>query len=363
MLKNNFNFGIEAEFPLIDLKGRPLWYEDVPFERLYELLESIDCAEFGTRGLKLESPHRKVLPYVVEGYHLPNPMSNPETILPKGVEIRTPMTSDLDVCINSLGELHKKLNLKLQTVGIQTTTISHHPTADGFRGPMNKRRHDYWQWAMEAMHTYGPDINISVPSEVVIDFEKLHRRVNYYAPALTALTLNSPFLKGKLWMHEASVGKSYRTFRRSVIAPAIELHPDQGGRLEFKPFEMSPYLEDYRGFFLLWLTLLLANELKGEDSDQARIYSLGRVAVDGLASPGIARRANQVIERAHQILPQWGFSVCGLENFENRLFLGKTPANELIEQFLNCGSLNQVLASQSALREAPSHVRTVAKAG
>jgi hypothetical protein len=35
-----------------------------------------------------------------------------------------------------------------------------------FEGPQNKRRYDHWQWAMKAMTTYGPDINVSVPLDL-----------------------------------------------------------------------------------------------------------------------------------------------------------------------------------------------------
>jgi hypothetical protein len=38
-------------------------------------------------------PHRKSGPYVVEGYHLPDPEMNPIDLLPKGVEIRANGTS------------------------------------------------------------------------------------------------------------------------------------------------------------------------------------------------------------------------------------------------------------------------------
>jgi hypothetical protein len=56
-----------------------------------------------------------------------------------------------------------------------------------FEGPQNKRRYDHWQWAMKAMTTYGPDINVSVPLDLAerLDLHELHGKVNYYAPALT----------------------------------------------------------------------------------------------------------------------------------------------------------------------------------
>src|SRR5262249_55917383 len=131
-----------------------------------------------------------------------------------------PCTRD---CKNALAEL-----------GCQAAALSFHPTQVDFKGPQNKRRHDFWQWAMEAMVTYGPDVNISLPKTLGarIDLADLNEKVNYYAPALTALTLASPLRQGDLWRIRARVGKSVRTYHRSSTAPAIEIHPDEGLRLE-----------------------------------------------------------------------------------------------------------------------------------
>src|SRR5437588_404990 len=74
----------------------------------------------------------------------------------------------------------------------------------------------------------------------------LNEKVNYYIPALTALTLASPLRQGELWSIRGRVGKSVRTYHRSVAAPAIEIHPDESLRLELKPFEMTHSLVDYR---------------------------------------------------------------------------------------------------------------------
>src|SRR5690348_1966028 len=112
---------------------------------------------------------------------------------------------------------------------------------------------------MEAMVTYGPDINIHLPQELWqrLDMRELDGKVNYYGPAITALALASPILRGGLWTIRGRVGKSVRTYHRSVIAPAIEVHPDQQHRLEFKLFDMPFRLQDFRVFLLLWLALLL----------------------------------------------------------------------------------------------------------
>jgi carboxylate-amine ligase len=342
-----FHFGIEAEYLLVEAETfRPLWYDDLEFEPLNAALETIPFEDLPPLdGLELEPPHRKLMPFVVEGYHLPAPEMSPRDLLPKGIEIRTPVCSSIQSCLESLYVLHERMQTALAELGYRAVSISHHPTADRFEGPQNKRRHDFWQWAMQAMVTYGPDMNVSLPSELNdrLDVADLHSKVNYYAPALTALSLASPFYLDRLWEIRGRVGKSIRTYRRSVIAPAIELHPEEAGRLEYKTFETSNRLEDFHAFFLLWLELLLDDGLDGRASDQTRIYDLGAVARVGLAAETVRDRAAEVLDRAPRVLAARGFDPGPLESFQPRLERGRLPADDLIDLYERDGSIPAVL--------------------
>ena len=92
-----------------------------------------------------------------------------------------------------------------------------------------------------------------------------------------------------------------------MIAPAIELHPEEAGRLEYKTFEATSSLDDLHAYFLLWLELLLDDGLRGRASEQTRIYDLGAVARDGLAAETVAERAAEVLDRAPGVLAGRGF--------------------------------------------------------
>jgi len=260
---------------------------------------------------------------------------NPIDLLPKGVEIRTPVCGSIDDCLAALKTLHTRLQHALAELGYRAAALSFHPTEVHFEGPQNKRRHDFWQWAMEAMVTYGPDVNVSVPKAVAadLDFKDLNEKVNYYAPALTALTLASPLREGDLWRIRGRIGKSVRTYHRSAIAPAIEIHPDENLRLELKPFEMSASLIDYRNYFLLWLALILDDGLKGRASDQSRVYDLGRVACHGVQAETVLERANEVLSRAPDVLNRWQFDSESLDTFRHRLEAGHLPADGIIAAF------------------------------
>lgn len=350
---DGFRFGIEAEYQLADAATlRPLWYRDVSFEELNNVLESIVIDDLPPLdGLELEPPHRKLMPYAVEGYHVPAPDLSPIDVLPKGIEIRTPVCSSIAQCLNCLQTLHERLETALSHRGYTLVSLSHHPTEYHFEGPQNKRRFDYWQWAMEVMTTCGPDINVSLPCDLNerIDIADLHQKVNFYSPAMAALSLASPIYRGGLWMIRGAVGKSIRTYRRSVIAPAIELHPQENGRMEFKLFEATNRLGDYHAFFLLWLTLLLDDELDGRAHNQTRIYDLGAVARLGLQAETVRDRARAILDRAPVVLQRHGFDTASLSIMNRRLETGRLPADEIIEHFQRDYSLPDVLRVRTGL--------------
>lgn len=356
--RKEFRFGIEAEYLLVEARTfRALWHRDLNFERLNAALESIDTSDLPPLdGLELERPHRKLMPYAVEGYHVPDPDLNPIDLWPKGIEIRTPVCTSIAQCLDCLARLHLRLQVALAAIEYQVVALSHHPVEYQFSGPQNKRRYDFWQWAMEVMVTYGPDVNVSLPSELAdrIIVADLHAKVNYYAPALAALTLASPILNGDLWRIRGNVGRSIRTYRRSVIAPAIELHPEEAGRMEFKVFEMTNRLQDFDAYILLWLALLLDDGLRGRASNQSRVYDLGRIAVHGLKDETAYSRASELLERAPGVLDQFGFEAGALDRFAERIDARRVPADEMIEEFARHGDLARFLRPLSKLHREPT---------
>lgn len=332
-----FKFGLEAEFLIANKNSwAPLWHRDLTFGKINALLEDIPIEDFGDLShLRLEAPHAKVMPYVVEGYHIPDQDFTAIDLKPKGVEIRTPIANSIDQCLHSFEKLLARLQQRFQEENLAPISLSHHPTEIKFEGPQNKRRHDFWQWAMEVMTTYGPDINVRLPDELreQIDFEDLEEKINFYSPSLSALSAASPFVDGDLWKIRGHVGHSFRMYKRSVIAPPIEIHPDQDWRLEFKAFDMPLSTQDFRCQFLCFLGLLLSPELKGRASRHTRIYDLGQVARFGLEAPDVQERLNAFFKTVPSHLRAWGFDPAPLETFERRAKDRRTPASALIEIF------------------------------
>lgn len=132
---SGFRFGLEAEFLLVDADScRPLWHPELRFEELNLILEGIDVSDFDQEGLDLIPLHRKRMPFVVEGYQLPGPDLKPAALLPKGVEIRTPICSSVEQCIEAFATLHGRMQRSLSDGGYRAATLSFHPIEDHFEG-------------------------------------------------------------------------------------------------------------------------------------------------------------------------------------------------------------------------------------
>jgi carboxylate-amine ligase len=356
--ERGFRFGLETEYLLVDAATyRPLGFRELTFEELDAALESIPIDDLpGMGDLQPMPPHRKKMPFYVEGYHVPDAFTEGARVIPKGIEIRTPPCDSIAETLELVATLYERLQGAMRGRGYRTVALSHHPVEEDFSGPQGKRAHDRWQWCMQAMLTYGPDLNISLPPDLTaqLDATDLFAKVNYYAPALSAMSLASPIYRGKPWVINGRQGRSVRTYRRSLSGQALRMHLEQGGRLEFKSFEMTPQLADFHAYLLLWLTLLLDNGLAGRATNQSRVYDLGAVACDGLHVRHVRERAAEVLDSAQRILPAWGFDPAPLEPFARRVATRRVPADEILALYNRERSLPAVLKHLEALRpEAP----------
>ena len=223
--------------------------------------------------------------------------------------------------------------------------ISYHPSLPRLAAPANYKRYDYWQWALTATTTYGPDINISVPAELenAIDVTRINERVNYYGPAAIALTLASPLREESLWMVDGRVGKSYRTFERSKWAPIFYIQKKPSLRFEFKGFEISSCLDDYHAMFLISLALLLDDTLDMTASDEERIVELESIAIYGIEDSVTRGRAEQVLASAEKIADKLHLPKTCLQEFWKRLRTQSIPSDAIAHTFMESNSVEKTL--------------------
>lgn len=346
---NQFGFGIEAEYLLVDKDMRPLFAEDLDFEVLRDCVDEISACDLGIAGFNIKPLHRVANPYLIEGYYLTDSEMKPWTLLAKGIEVRTPVRSTIDEAVNVLADATERLRLQVfREFGYYLCSISHHPTKSKFQAPPNYKRHDYWQWALTAMTTFGPDINISVPEclSAQIDQEQLGSKINAYMPALVALTFASPLYEGALWHHDGAYGKSVRTYHRSAWAPLYYVHTEPSLRFEFKGFEMPAEFSDYSALFLVCLALLLDDTLTERATDEERVAELRYLAVHGLHTEAADRRARTLLESAKQTAMRLSFDHACLKTLWRRLDLGVTPADDIARAFLDGNSISQALQTR-----------------
>lgn len=353
MRNRDFRFGLETEYLLVNARScAPLWYRDVTFKQLHDVFENISLAGVpSVSGLDLEIYHTKIMPYTVTGYPLFDDAGGVSDFFPKGAEIRTPICNSIETCLEVLVELFHRMQSALLKLDAQATAISHHPTESHFEGPQGNRPHERWQWAMQVMTTYGPDVNISLPDELSrrFDLKDLEAKIDYYAAAMVVLSLASPFYNGQPWRVHGGFGKSYRTFKRSIVAPALRV---SGERLEFKSFEMSNDLSDFHNYTLLFLALLLDDStLTGRANRASRVYELGEVAQFGYEARGIRRKLAELLDKAPAILESWGFASASLNNLWARFSQAITPADRMIQHYYETGgSIPAVMRGLTELR-------------
>ncbi len=339
---DKLGFGIETEHCLIDSKTfTPLFADELEFDQLLTLIDGIPVSDFGDDELNIKPLHRKASPYLIEGYYLVDEAMKAVKLLPKGIEVRTPICSTIEQSVSSVKILTERLQQEVAKRGWNLCSISHHPLESNFIAPPNYKRHDHWQWALAAMTTYGPDINISLPEEILkgVDRESLNFRLNYYLPPVVALTFASPLLNGGLWRRDGTIGKSVRTFNRSLWAPLYYVHTEPTLRFEFKGFEMPTDINDYKAMFLIGLSMLLDNSLAGRASDDERVRSLRSLALTGLQSAKEKMRAREVLESAERIGEVFRIDSSPLRSFWKRLETGLVPSDHIIELFHSTGTI------------------------
>ncbi len=96
MANNNFGFGLETEYLICVRDFSALDHNGLDFETLLQTVRTIPTKDFSTEGLNVKPLHLDQSPYLVEGYYLVDEDMKPRTLLPKGIEIRTPIAQTID---------------------------------------------------------------------------------------------------------------------------------------------------------------------------------------------------------------------------------------------------------------------------
>ena len=359
-----FYFGIEHEVAFLNKEGKFADFSCTKFADFHQIIEQLPIypndysqLRFGDAGIRKKR-------WYIEGFERFADSEKVIDCVPKGIEIRTTIHSDIQSTISELSESFHRLREVAAEFGFSPILVSFNPYRTVYQPepPLN----DYEirqlqgdpeeQTAYIHMVTYGPDLNISVadlPVEHLID---IGRKLTYYSPYIVPFSYSSPFYQGELWQ-----GLSVRTFIRTGKRPAtlvfvekqeqliksvpsltkIARIPAEVGRIEFKAFDSCADFSMYASLLTLLKGLILDQSLVGRaTTPDAALHQLS--AQEAFDNEDICAIATQVLQAAEVALVD-DPDVHLLAPLKILLQKRRTPAHELIEIFKTVGEIPQVL--------------------
>ncbi|WP_414528067.1 glutamate--cysteine ligase [Nodularia chucula] len=359
-----FCFGIEHEVAFLNESGKFADFSQTKFADFDQIVEKLPTYPNDYSQLRVGDAGIRQKRWYIEGFERFADSDKVIDCLPKGIEIRTTIHSDIQGALTELLASFQLLREVATGYGFLPVLTSFNPHQTVFepQPPLNdyelKQLQTYpdERTANIYMVTYGPDLNISVadlPNENLIDIGK---KLTYYSPYIVPFSYSSPFYNGKLW-DGLSVRTFMRTGKRSAALVFVEKQeqliksvpsltkvariPAEVGRIEFKAFDSCDDFSIYGGLLALLKGLILDKTLEGRaiipDADLHQVS-----AKQGFDNREILAQATQLLEIAEVSLGNDG-DVHLLMPLKEMLGQRKTKSHELIETFKSVGSIEEAL--------------------
>lgn len=359
-----FYFGIEHEVAFLNQEGKFADFSCTKFDDFHQIVKQLPIYPNDYLQLRLGDAGIRKKRWYIEGFERFADSEQVIDCVPKGIEIRTTIHSDIQSTIAELSESFDLLCEVAAQFGFSPILVSFNPYRTVYQPdpPLNDYEIRQLQGDPEEqtanihMVTYGPDLNISVadlPVEHLID---IGRKLTYYSPYIVPFSYSSPFYKGELWQ-----GLSVRTFIRTGKRPAtlvfvekqeqliksvpsltkIARIPAEVGRIEFKAFDSCADFSMYASLLTLLKGLILDQSLVGRaTTPDAALHQVS--AQEGFDNEDIFAIATQVLQAAEVALAD-NPDVHLLAPLKILLQKRRTPAHELIEVYKRVGVIEQVL--------------------
>jgi gamma-glutamyl:cysteine ligase YbdK (ATP-grasp superfamily) len=359
-----FFFGIEHEVAFLNQEGKFADFSRTKFAEFNQIIDKLPLYSGDYPQLRVGDAGIKQKRWYIEGFERFADSEKVIDCLPKGIEIRTTIQSDIHSAIDELSESFRLLREVAISYGFTPVLVSFNPYHAAFEPepPLNdyeiKRRKasPEKQTAHIPMLTYGPDLNISysgLSAQQVID---IGRKLTYYSPYIVPFSYSSPFYQGTLWG-----GLSVRSFVRTGKRPAamvfmekpeqliqsipsltkIARIPAEVGRIEFKACDSCDDFSIYAGLLALLKGLILDESLLGRATiPDAEKHQLS--AQFGFDNEEIFVNATQVLQAAKVALAADADADLLTPLFQI-LEKQETPAHNLIKVFQQVGSIEEAL--------------------
>lgn len=359
-----FYFGIEHEVAFLNQEGKFADFSCTKFADFHQIIEQLPIYPNDYLQLRVGDAGIRKKRWYIEGFERFADSEKVIDCVPKGIEIRTTIHSDIQSSITELSESFELLCKAAGEFGFSPILVSFNPYRTAYQPnpPLNDYEIRHLQGDPEEqtanihMVTYGPDLNISVadlPVERLID---IGRKLTYYSPYIVPFSYSSPFYQGKLWQ-----GLSVRTFVRTGKRPATLVFVEKQeeliksvpsltkiarikaevGRIEFKAFDSCADFSMYGSLLTLLKGLILDQSLVGRaTTPDAALHQLS--AQQAFDNEDICAIATQVLQAAEVALAD-DPDVHLLAPLKILLQKRRTPAHDLIELFKTVGEIPQVL--------------------
>jgi hypothetical protein len=359
-----FLFGIEHEVAFLNKEGKFADFSHTKFADFNQIIEKLPTYPSDYLQLRVGDAGIKQKRWYIEGFERFADSDKPIDCLPKGIEIRTTIHSNIETVITELSESFRLLREVAADFGFSPSLTSFNPYNTVFEPQPSLNDYEIRrrqaspekQTAHIPMLTYGPDLNISVANlstEGVIDIGK---KLTYYSPYIVPFSYSSPFYKGGLWN-----GLSVRTFVRTGKRPAalvfvqkqeqlidstpsltkIARIPAEVGRIEFKACDSCDDFFIYAGLLALLKGLVLDKTLLGRATvPDAALHQLS--AKEGFDNEDIFGNATKVLQVAEISLGD-DPDIHYLTPLKLMLAKRKTRSHELIETFHRLNSIEEVI--------------------
>jgi hypothetical protein len=359
-----FYFGIEHEVAFLNREGRLADFSCTKFADFNQIIERLPLYSQDYPRLRIGGGGIRKKRWYIEGFERFDDSGDLSEYIPKGIEIRTTINSDIYSTIAELTESFRLLRNVATQFGFLPVLVTFNPFYDRYtpEPPFNeyevKWRQAYPERQTEdiAMLTYGPDLNISMAGlaqDLVIEIGK---KLTYYSPYIIPFSYSSPFYRSGLWE-----GLSVRTFVRTGRRPAVMVYmekpeqlmntipsltriariPAEIGRIEFKAFDSCDDFSIYAGLLALLKGLILDQSLLGRTSvPDPALHQLS--AQQGFSNEDIFKNATKVIQAVEAALMS-DPDVHLLKPLKVLLKARRTKAHDLIEMYQKVGSIDEVL--------------------
>ncbi|QSJ18615.1 glutamate--cysteine ligase [Nostoc sp. UHCC 0702] len=359
-----FFFGIEHEVAFLNKEGKFADFFHTKFADFQQIIERLPTYPNDYPQLRVGDAGIKKKRWYIEGFERFADSDKPIDCLPKGIEIRTTIHSNIAGAISELSGSFRLLCEVAAEFGFSPVLTSFNPYNQVFepQPPLNdyeiRQLQSYpdEQTANIYMVTYGPDLNISVADLAIERVIDLGRKLTYYSPYIVPFSYSSPFYKRDLWD-----GLSVRTFIRTGKRPAalvfvkeqkqlidsvpsltkIARIPAEVGRIEFKACDSCDDFSIYAGLLALLKGLIIDETLPGRATiPDASLHQLS--AKSGFDNEDIIANAKKVL-LASEIALGDDPDIDLLTPLKVMLAKRKTKSHELIEIFQRVGSIEEAL--------------------